>query len=277
MMPLDWHDLAFAGLLLCINGLISIAFRLRLELSFAVAAIRMVVQLIAVGLVLKHVFAQTSPLWTGALALLMVLIAGYELMARQSGPFRSWRAFGLGSGTLLLVGTLGTLYATAIVIGPTPWHAPRYVLPILGMVLGNTLTSASLVLQILGEAATRDRAAIEDRLALGATRFTAFSTVLAHSLRTAMTPLLNTMSVMGVVALPGMMTGQILAGADPSGAAKYQIMIMFVLTGASGLGALLAAVGGVLMLTDQRHRLRLDRFRPRKAAPSAGYQAGSQG
>lgn len=266
--PLDWHDLAFAGLLLCINGLISVAFRLRLELPLVIAAARMAVQLAAVGLILKFVFAQTSPWWTILLAAVMILVAGYESIARQDRRFRTWLAFGLGSGTLLLVGTLGTLYATAVVMGPTPWYAPRYLLPILGMVLGNTLTSASLVLQVLNEAAERERAAIEDRLAMGATRFTAFSTVLAHALKTAMTPLLNTMSVAGVVALPGLMTGQILAGADPALAARYQIMIMFVLGGASGLGALLAAAGGVLMLTDKRHRLRLDRFTAQPARRS---------
>jgi putative ABC transport system permease protein len=128
------------------------------------------------------------------------------------------------------------------------------------MVLGNALTSISLALQTLTDGAERERAAIEARLALGATRFGAFSPVLRRALRTAVTPLLNTMAIAGVVTLPGMMAGQILAGADPADAAKYQIMIMFVLTGASGLGALGAAVGGVLVLTDGRHRLRLDRL-----------------
>jgi putative ABC transport system permease protein len=123
-----------------------------------------------------------------------------------------------------------------------------------------TLTSVSLALQTLTEGAERERAAIEARIALGATRFEAFAPVLRRAIRTAMTPLLNTMSVAGIVALPGMMTGQILAGADPAEAAKYQIMIMFVLSGASGLGALAAAYGGVLLLTDARHRLRLDRL-----------------
>ena len=70
------------------------------------------------------------------------------------------------------------------------------------------------------------------------------------------------MSVAGVVSLPGMMTGQILAGADPAEAAKYQIMIMFVLTGASAFGAIVAVFGGVVLLTDARHRLRLDRLAP---------------
>ena len=127
------------------------------------------------------------------------------------------------------------------------------------------MTSCSLALQTLTEGAERERAAIEARIALGATRFEAFATVLRGALRTAITPLLNVMSVAGIVSLPGMMTGQILAGVDPAEAAKYQIMIMLVLTGASGLGALATAFGGVLLLTDARHRLRLDRL-----APAAG-------
>ena len=258
-------DLALAALLLAINGAISLAFGLRLETSLAIAAVRMTVQLGAVGFVLTFVFAQTSPLWTVLIAMAMVLVAGTELVQRQERRFAGWWAYGLGNVTLLLVGGLATLYAVAVVIGPHPWYAPRYVLPILGMVLGNTLTSVSLALQTLTEGAERERAAIEARIALGATRFEAFAAVLRRAIRTAITPLLNTMSVAGIVTLPGMMTGQILAGADPSEAAKYQIMIMFVLTGASGLGALAAAFGGVLLLTDNRHRLRLDRLAPARA------------
>jgi putative ABC transport system permease protein len=264
-VELSGLDLALAALLLVANGGISLAFRLGLEMSFGIAAVRMAVQLAAVGYVLKLVFAQTSPLWTLLIALVMVLVAGYELVQRQERRFRGWLAFGLGNATLLLVGGLATLYAVVVVVHPTPWYAPRYILPILGMVLGSTLTSCSLALQTLNEGAERDRAAIEARIALGATRFAAFAVVLRRALRTAITPLLNMMSVAGVVSLPGMMTGQILAGADPAEAAKYQIMIMFVLTGASALGAFAAAFGGVLLLTDARHRLRLDRLAPARA------------
>jgi putative ABC transport system permease protein len=264
-VDLSWVDLALAAVLLVINGAISLAFGLRLEVSLAVAALRMAVQLAAVGFVLKFVFAQTSPLWTLLMALVMVSVAGYELMQRQERRLRGWWAYGFGNLTLLLVGGLSTLYAVVVVIGPEPWHAPRYVLPILGMVLGNTLTSLSLALQTLTEGAERERVSIEARLALGATRLEAFGPVLRRALRTALTPLLNVMSVAGVVTLPGMMTGQILAGADPAEAAKYQIMIMFVLTGAAGFGALVAGLGGVLLLTDNRHRLRLDRLAPARA------------
>lgn len=257
VIALTPFDLALAASLLVINGAISIAFGLRLERHLAIAAIRMVVQLSAVGIVLRFVFEQTSPAWTALVALVMVAVAGFELAQRPGGARGGWLAYGLGNAVLLLIGGLATLYAAAIVVGPSPWYAPRYLLPMLGMVLGNALTSVSLALQTLSEGAQRERNAIEARIALGATRLQAFSGVLRTALRTAATPLLNTMAVAGVVTLPGMMAGQIIAGTDPGEAAKYQIMIMFVLAGASGLGAFAAALGSMLLMTDRRHRLRL--------------------
>lgn len=253
-------DLALAAALLVINGGLSVAFGLGLERSLAIAALRMVVQLAAVGFVLKFVFAQSSPLWTALIAIAMVLVAATELVGRHERRLKGWLGYGLGSATLLLAGGLATVYAVAVVIGPEPWFSPRYVLPILGMVLGNVLTSVSLALQTLAEGADREGAAIEAQIAQGATRFVAFGAVLRRALRTAATPLLNSMAVAGVATLPGMMAGQVIAGVDPAEAAKYQIMMLFVLAGASGLGALTAAFGGVLLLTDARHRLRLDRL-----------------
>lgn len=258
---LSYTDLALAGALLFVNGIISVALGLRLERGLAIAAVRMVVQLSAVGFALKFVFAQASPLWTALFAAAMVLFAGTELVRRDGIRFRGWLAHGLGSATLLLVGGGATLYALLVVVGPEPWHSPRYALPILGMVLGNVLTSVSLALQTLGDGVALERTAIDARLALGAARFTAFGGALRRSIRNALTPLLNTMAVAGVVTLPDMMAGQLLAGADPVEAAKFQIVILFVLSGASALGALGAALGGVLLLTDRRHRLRLERLR----------------
>ena len=85
-----------------------------------------------------------------------------------------------------------------------------------------------------------------------------------------MMPMLNAMATTGLVALPGMMTGQIIAGADPVGAAKYQMLIMFLIAGATALGSFLAAVGGVLLLTDERHRLRLGAsLQPQKKTPAS--------
>lgn len=262
-VPLTPLDLILAAGLLLINAAISWFFRLRLEKSIAVAAVRMTVQLALVALVLKFIFAQTSPVWTALLALVMVLAAGLEVVSRQHRRIGGWGAWGFSTATLLFIGLTITGLGVGQIIGPEPWYAPRYVLPILGMVLGNTMTAMSLVLDTFSEAVSRDRGAIEARLALGAHRFEALSNELHVALRTGMLPILNSMATTGIVALPGMMTGQILAGVAPVDAAKYQVLIMFLIASATALGAFFAGVGAVLFLSDKRHRLRLDRLASR--------------
>ncbi len=271
-VPLSAVDLAIAAVLILINGAASLAFRLGLGRQLAIVTLRMIVQLTAIGFVLKFVFEQNSPLWTIGLALIMIIAAGHEAVARGEKRIAGIMSYGLGGGTLLLVGTFATLFAVAGIIGPDPWYAPRYILPILGMVLGNVLTGVSLTFETLGQAALIERAAIEARLALGATRFEATHDILRRALRTGMMPILNGMAASGIVALPGMMTGQILAGADPVQATQYQILIMFLLAGATAAGVVLAGVGAVMLITDDRHRLRLDRITspaPRKKPAKA--------
>jgi putative ABC transport system permease protein len=266
-ITLSVTDLALAAVLILINGAVSLAFRLGLERQLAVVTLRMVVQLAAVGFVLKLVFTQTSPLWSFGLALVMIVAAGYESVARGETRIAGLWSYGLGGSTLMLVGVLATLFAVGGVIGPEPWYTPRYLLPILGMVLGNTLTGVSLVLETIGQSVRRERAAIEAQLALGATRFEALHDLMRRALRTGMMPILNGMAASGIVSLPGMMTGQILAGTDPVEATKYQIMIMFLLAGATAAGVVLAGIGAVLLVTDDRHRLRFDRIAIKGQSP----------
>jgi putative ABC transport system permease protein len=135
-------------------------------------------------------------------------------------------------------------------------------IPLLGMILGNTMSGVSLGLNTLTTAATRERNAVEARIALGATRWEALGTVMRQAMRSGLIPIINGMSATGLVSLPGMMTGQILAGIDPKEAVKYQLLIMFLIAGATGFGVLGAVIGGVYRLTDERHRLRLDRLGP---------------
>ncbi|MEZ5924800.1 MAG: ABC transporter permease [Hyphomicrobiaceae bacterium] len=253
-------DLAMAALLLLLNGALSIAFQLKLERKLSIAAVRMLVQLALAGLVLSFVFRQSSVGLTLVVALVMGAVAGYELWSRPARRIDGWWSIGLGTGSLFLIALLSTLFTVGVLIRPDPWYAPRYLLPILGMVLGNALTSMSLTFDVLTTAAERERSAIEARIADGGTRLEAFEKVLADALRAGTLPILNSMAVAGVVALPGMMTGQILAGADPFEAAKYQMLILLVLAGAATLAVLAAGLGGVLLLTDARHRLRLDRL-----------------
>lgn len=259
-IALSYLDLAMAAALIAINGLLSLWFRLGLERTLLVAALRMTVQLMAIGFVLKFIFAQTSPLWTLGLALCMVLFASREAMARQTRKLKGWWAYGLGTSTMLFVGFLAILFGVGIIISPEPWYAPRFVLPVLGMILGNTLNGISLGLETLTTTAVRDRAAIEARIALGATRMDALSAPMRQALKTGMMPIINSMAATGIVALPGMMTGQILAGVDPVEATKYQVIITFLIAGGTALGAFMAVMGGARLITDERHRLRLDRL-----------------
>lgn len=253
-------DLGLAALLILANAAVSLIFRLRLERSLVVAAVRMVVQLALVGYVLKLVFEQSSPVVTAAVGLVMVVIAAIEARARQTDPLGGPIGVALGALALLAVGVVTTVYATRVVIAAEHWYAPSVVLPILGMILGNTLTGVSLALETLTQTAKSERTRIEARLAMGHSRRQAFEQPLRRAMTTAMIPMINSMAISGIVTLPGMMTGQILSGVDPVEAAKYQIMIMFVLAGATAVGVVTAGVGGLSLLTDSRSRLRLDRL-----------------
>ncbi len=255
-------DLALAALLVVLNGGLSLALHLGLERQLAIATLRMIVQLLLVGLVLEVLFSLVSPLWTGLAALAMLLFAGREIMARQERRLTGFWAYGLGTSCMLVAATLVTMFALVVQVSPDPWYHPRYSLPLLGMVLGNTMTGISLGLHTLTTGLTRDRAAVEARLALGATRYEAVLPVSRAAMRTALMPIINSMAATGLVALPGMMTGQILAGADPVQAVKYQILVMFLIAGGTGLGATSAVMAGGHRLTDARHRLRLDRLTP---------------
>ncbi|WP_295555513.1 iron export ABC transporter permease subunit FetB [uncultured Hyphomicrobium sp.] len=259
-VPLEIPDLALAALLLIANGVVSFWFRLGLERSLAISAVRMILQLAVVALALRFIFALNSPLWTVLFAMFMAGAAAFEVISRQERRVVGPIAMALGAGAPFFAGLVATLFATTIVIGPDPWYAPRYVLPLFGMMLGNAMAGTSLVLDAITSAAVRERAAIEARLALGASRFEALDGILRRALTTGLMPILSAMATTGVVALPGMMTGQILAGIDPVSAAKYQVMIMFLIAGSTGIAVVAAGLGAVLLITDERHRLRLDRL-----------------
>ncbi|HEX9767596.1 MAG TPA: iron export ABC transporter permease subunit FetB [Kiloniellales bacterium] len=261
-IALDELDLALAALLVVLNGGLSLALQLGLTRQLAIATLRMIVQLLLVGLVLEALFSWVSPLWTGLAALTMLLFAGREILARQERRLKGAWAYGLGTGCMLVAASLVTIFALMVQVNPDPWYHPRYALPLLGMVLGNTMTGISLGLHTLTSGLTRDRAAVEARLALGATRREALLPVNRAAMRTALMPIINSMAATGLVALPGMMTGQILAGANPVEAVKYQILVKFLIAGGTGLGATTAVLAGAHRLTDARHRLRLDRLTP---------------
>jgi len=265
-IALSYWELAAASIFVLVNAGLSVMFGLNIHRSLLVAAIRMVVQLTLVGLVLTTLFSVVSPLWTGIAALGMVLFAGHEAAQRQNRRLSGWWSYGLGTGCMMMSSVLVTVFALMAAVRPNPWYDPRYAIPLLGMILGNCMTGIGLGLDTLTTSLVNRRASVEAQLMLGATRQLAMSPVTREALRSALMPTINSMSATGVVSLPGMMTGQILGGVPPAEAVKYQILVMFLIAGGTGLGAVTAVLGGVYRLTDGRHRLRLDRLRAVKAA-----------
>ena len=129
------------------------------------------------------------------------------------------------------------------------------------MLLGNTLNGITLGLDSLTRNVWEQNSIIDGRLAIGETWSNAISDIRRDSIRVGMIPIINAMSVAGLVSLPGMMTGQILAGTPPLEAVKYQILIMFLIAAGTGMGTITAIVIGCRRLFDDRERLRLDRLR----------------
>jgi putative ABC transport system permease protein len=261
-------ELAVAACLVLVAGGVSLALGLGLERRLALASARTVVQLLLVGYVLERVFR------LGRVGLLlpvlgvMVVAAGWAAVRRSE---RTFRGIYPGSiGTLALTGTVTTFTVTAAVIGVEPWWRAQYVLPLLGMVLGNGLTGISLTLDSFLASLDEQRGQVETELALGASRWEAARRPLSDAVRRGMIPIINAMMVVGVVSLPGMMTGQILAGADPLKAVKYQIVVMFMLAAATSLGCVAMALLVYHRLFNGRHQLRAERIHRRGGTGEAG-------
>lgn len=260
-LSLGLEQLALAAALVLVNGGISVALKLGMERDLAVASIRTVVQLALVGLVLDQVFAVRSAGWVLLFALAMIVAA---TVAAARRPARTYRGIYRDSFVSMLVSSLlVTLVAVAGILSVEPWYEPQYLIPLLGMLLGNSLTGISLGLDRLLSAVAERSERIEARLALGATAWEASLSAVRASVRTGMIPIVNTMMIVGIVSLPGMMTGQILAGADPADAVKYQILILFMIAASTALGTLGAVLLGWRRLFDNRHRLLSGRIQRR--------------
>jgi putative ABC transport system permease protein len=254
-------DLAIAGSLIAFDALLSILLKLKLHRQVLWAAVRMVAQLIAVGFILRLVFSLHNPAATVAVVAVMAAVATREIAARPERRFKGPDGLML-SATGVAIATVATVgLALLTAIRPHPWYEARYAISLAGIVLGSVLNSGSLALDTLLGSISRERPAIEAQLGLGESFADATRPLVRQAIRRGLMPIVNQMSAAGVITLPGIMTGQILAGLDPLEAVKYQILLMFLLAGASGLSAAIIAYLALRRLSDDRQRLRLDRLR----------------
>jgi len=223
-----------------------------LEKDLFMATVRSFIQLILIGYVLELVFNQDNPFFTVLILLVMIGIAGYT-SANRAKKLQHALLIGLTSiaiGTALTLSVLISLRVFAFV--------PRDIIPIGGMVVGNAMSAATLVMTRLSSDIHDQQGIIESKLALGASSRQASLTQFRQSLRTALIPIIDTTKTVGLIKLPGAMTGMILAGASPLEAVRLQIIVMYMLVGASTITSLIAAYLTYRQFFTNDHRLVLD-------------------
>lgn len=253
-------NLAIASGLVIALVIVNFMLDFRLTKTLIIATIRSVIQLSIIGYVITFVFKQNNLYWVIAYFILMLVTATSESSQRQKKRLRRFlgvaiNSFAIGSSTLVV--TLITLF---FIIHNKPWYFPQYAIPLAGIVLGNAMNSVALSINNLNKNVSDQYMMINQRLALGQTYQQAISDLRREAMHTGMIPIINGMMAAGIVSLPGMMSGQLLAGVAPVHAAFYQILIMFMLAAGSGFANMIALSLYSKQLFDNRERLRLDRL-----------------
>ena len=261
MIHLTPWDLVIASVMIILLAITSLLLQLNITKQLIIAAIRNVIQLLLIGYILKLIFNSNNLYFLASIAIVMLLVAGFEINARQKYPLKRWIGFKIGTSALFISSFAMALLTLMVIVAPTPWYSPQYAIPLLGMLLGNTMNGISLGMDKLNQSVYQQRLVIEQRLILGQTYQEAIQEIRAESIRTGMIPIINSMAIAGLVSLPGLMTGQILAGTPPVEAVKYQILIFFLIASGTGFGIMLAVWMIAKRMFDDRQRLNLDILR----------------
>ena len=257
-LVIGYGQLGLAALLMMVNFCLSIFLRIGLTRSLLIACGRMMLQLLLIGFILEWLFEQDNPLLIIAIAMGMAVIAGVSAVGRSKRKFAGmyWNSI----LSMLVAAALVSQISLQGIIRVDPWYDPQYLIPIVGMVLGNILNGVSLGLDRFLEGLFTQKEQVEMLLAHGATRWEACHRQVREAIRTGMIPITNSMMVMGIVSLPGMMTGQILAGAKPIDAVRYQIVIVFMIASATALGTMCVVILAFWRLMSLEHRLCLEKI-----------------
>ena len=264
VISLSVLNLSFAAALLILLALVSLLLSLDLEKRLLFSGMRTVIQLLVIGQVLRMLFANANPVWIGGVAAIMLVVAVREVRARQKRRLRGFAGYWISTISIFSSSFVVTLLALNVMIQVHPWWTPQYAIPLLGMVLGNTMTGVALASDRLTTQLHEQRNTVDQRLMLGQTWQEASGDIRRECTRTGMVPIINSMAAAGIVSLPGMMTGQILGGSPPIEAVKYQILIMFLIAAGTGFGVICSVWLISRHLFDKRHRLLVDLLLPRK-------------
>ncbi len=238
VIVIGWWQLALATVFVVVTGVISLRLSLGVEKDLAIATVRTYLQLLALGLVLGWVFAHSQ--WWLVIAILLVMIATAAQIILRRSPDAPKGVYISSFVSMLVTGFVVTFVVTGAIIQVSPWYRADYVIPIAGMVLGNSMNGIALALERVFADLDSRAEEILALTALGASTWEAAFPSVRSALRAGLMPTINSMAAVGIVFIPGMMAGQILAGADPLAATGYQIVVMLMVAAATALGSVLA-------------------------------------
>lgn len=224
------------------------------EKELIISTVRMTLQLTLTGYILVYVFKNSNPFVTILIVAFMEVFAIYNVYNRTkfklSSKLKKIIAISMAFGTLASL-----LYFLLVVVQISPWYNPRYFIPIAGMIIGNSMTAIALSVNGLVDGINARKNLIESALMLGATPKMATKEIVDNTFDSAILPTINSMVGMGIVFLPGMMTGQILSGTSPVTAIHYQIATMLGILGSVSLTVILFVHLGYKTFFNQESQL----------------------
>ena len=221
IIELSYIDLALSAIPVVVFLIILVRWSLNISAALY-AIVRMLIQLLLVGYFLAYIFVSDSAWLILAILLVMVLASSWIALGTVKSKQSLW--FQKAFCSILVSGGCTLFIITQLVLDLSPWYAPHYMIPIAGMIFAGSMNSVSLS---------------AERLTAEMSRSVPYHQARSVALQAALIPIINSLLAVGLVTLPGMMTGQILSGISPLIAARYQIMVMCMLFGSSGLSVTL--------------------------------------
>ncbi|WP_144508306.1 ABC transporter permease [Bacillus thuringiensis] len=236
------------------------------EKQIALATFRMTIQLVLVAYVLTYVFENSNPFYTIALITSITTFAIFNIYKRVNIPMSKElkrvnipmsKELKRVAALSMVAGSIGPLLLFIfVIIGHDPWYAPQYIVPITGMLVGNAMTGVSLGANTFLNNMKSQRGQIEGALMLGATPKEATAPLIRDAFDSAILPTINSMVGMGIISLPGMMTGQILSGVSPFTAIQYQIAIILGISGSTAFAVIIFLQLGYKTFFNKRCQLK---------------------
>ena len=243
-------SLLIASVLVIVSMGFSYFEKLKLEKETIIGVIRAIIQLTAVGYVLNFIFGLKNPLFTTMLVLFMLYNAAYNASKRgkniRNGLLISFISIGAGTAVTLSI----------LVIAGAIKYEPYQIVPISGMIISNAMVAIGLCYKQLISDFKNKRDEVETKLSLGADILPSSINLIRDSIKTGMLPTIDSMKTLGIVSLPGTMTGLILAGTAPLEAIKFQIMVTFMLLSTTSIAAFSACYLAYKGFFNERKQLR---------------------